>query len=96
MHYTEDFLAVKSQNFNGKKIDIFNINIDCGYTLGQPRRSGSNEHPQSLFLGKNKKIGIPLHTPVLLYIKVLMGLLHGHVFLKLVCLLATVLTSPDL
>ena len=49
------------------KIDIFLIfaqNIDCEYTLEPPRRGGSNEYPQSMFLSKNKKIGIPLHTPV--------------------------------
>ena len=24
-------------------------NIDCGYSLGPPRRGGSNEYPQSMF-----------------------------------------------
>ena len=24
-------------------------NIDCGYSLEQPRRGGSNEYPQSMF-----------------------------------------------
>ena len=28
-------------------------NIDCGYTLGPPRRGGSNEYPQSMFWSKN-------------------------------------------
>ena len=53
---------------------IFAQNIDCGYTLepprplDQPRRGGSNEYPHSMFWSKNKKkIGIPQHTPVLLY-----------------------------
>ena len=53
-----------------KKIDIFVTfaqNIDCGYTLEPPRQGGSNEYPQSLFWSKIRKIGIPLHTPVLLY-----------------------------
>ena len=70
MQYTDNFLFVKMKNFTGKKIDIFLIfaqNIDCGYTLEPPRRGGSNEYPQSMFWSKNKKIGIPLHTPVLLY-----------------------------
>ena len=31
------------------------------------RRGGSNEYPQSMFWSKNKKIGIPLCSPVLLY-----------------------------
>ena len=56
--------------FNKKKINIFLIfaqNIDCGYTLEPPHRGGSNEYPQSMFWSKNKKKGIPLHTPLLLY-----------------------------
>ena len=36
-------------------------NIDCGYSLESPRRGGSNEYPQSMFLSRNKKI---IHTPV--------------------------------
>ena len=31
------------------------------------RRVGSNEYPQSMFGAKIRKMGIPLHTPVLLY-----------------------------
>ena len=30
-------------------------NIDCGYSLEPPRRSGSNEYPQFMFLCINKK-----------------------------------------
>ena len=30
-------------------------NIDCGYSLEPPRRGGSNEYPQSMFLSSNKK-----------------------------------------
>ena len=30
-------------------------NIDCGYPLEPPRRGGSNEYPQSMFLSRNKK-----------------------------------------
>ena len=33
---------------------IFAENIDCGYTLEPPRRSGSNKYPQSMFWSKNK------------------------------------------
>ena len=42
-----------------KKSDSFHIaaqNIDCGYSLEPPRRGGSNECPQSMFLNWNKKI----------------------------------------
>ena len=30
-------------------------NIDCGYSLEPPRRGGSNEYTQSMFLSRNKK-----------------------------------------
>ena len=49
---------------------IFAQNIDCGYTLDPPRRGGSNEYPQSMLWRKIRKLGIPLHTPFLLHIKV--------------------------
>ena len=52
------FLALKIENFQLKKNDIFLIfaqNIDCGYTLEPSRRGGSNEYPQSMFWSKNKK-----------------------------------------
>ena len=49
-----------------KKItDIFHISAqytDCGYSLEPPRRGGSNEYPQSIFLSKNKKK--IMYTPV--------------------------------
>ena len=68
------FLALKIEKFQLKIFDIFFLifaqNIDCGYTLEPPRRGGSDEHPQSMFGAKIRKIGIPLYTPVLLYIKV--------------------------
>ena len=38
-----------------KNCDIFHItaqNIDCGYSLEPPRRGGSNEYPQSMFLAE--------------------------------------------
>ena len=60
----------KIENFQMKNSDIFHIsaqNIDCGYSLEPPRRGDSNEHPQSMFLNRNKKIIIPLLTPGLLY-----------------------------
>ena len=31
-------------------------NIDLGYLLEPPRRGGSNEYPQSMFLSRNKKM----------------------------------------
>ena len=54
-----------------EKNDIFNIFVqktDCGYCmLEPPRRGRSNECPQSMFWTKNKKKGIPRHTPAFLY-----------------------------
>ena len=45
-------------------------NIDCGYSLEPPRRGGSNEYPQSLFLSRNKKINVYPCKPQFYYIKV--------------------------
>ena len=58
MQHTEKVLVVYDENFQWKNFDIFLIfaqNIDCGYMLEPPRRDGSNEYPQSMFLSKNKK-----------------------------------------
>ena len=55
-------------------------NIDCGYSLEPPRRGGSNEYPQSMFLSRNKKI---IYTPVnpFYYMKVgFKGVCLRHVF----------------
>ena len=53
------FYHKKNEHFRIKKnSDIFHIsaqNIDCGYSLEPPRRGGSNEYPQSMFLSRNKK-----------------------------------------
>ena len=57
-------LPPKNENSQIKNSDIFPIsdqNIDCGYSLEPPRRGGSNEYPQSMFLSRNKKI---MYTPV--------------------------------
>ena len=54
----------KRENFQLKHSDIFHIsaqNIDCGYSFEPPRRGGSNEYPQSMFLSKIRKI---MYTPV--------------------------------
>ena len=51
-------LPPKNKNFQTKYSDIFHIsaqNIDCGYSLEPPRRGGSNEYPQSMFLSRNKE-----------------------------------------
>ena len=56
-----------------KKPHIFHIsaqNIDCGYSLEPPRRGGSNEYPQSMFLSRNKKNNIYPCKPQFYYIEV--------------------------
>ena len=58
------FHRQKLKIFRYKNSDVFHIsaqNIDCGYSLEPPRRGGSNEYPQSMFLSRNKKI---IYTPV--------------------------------
>ena len=80
------FKDVKKENFQKKIFDMFLIfaqNIDCGYKLEPPRRGGSNEYPQSMFWGKNKKKYVYPCIPQFYYIKVgLKGYsLQGHVFL---------------
>ena len=56
--YIEIFTS-KNWTFSDKKktlifFYISDQNIDCGYSLEPPRRGGSNEYPQSMFLSKNK------------------------------------------
>ena len=57
-------LPPKIENFQIKNSSIFYIsaqNIDCGYSLESPRRGGSNEYPQSMFLNRNKKMYNPVN-----------------------------------
>ena len=59
--------------FREKIYDIFHIsaqNIDCGYSLEPPRRGGSNEYPQSMFLIRNKKNNVYPCKSQFYYIKV--------------------------
>ena len=59
--------------FIKNKSDIFHISaqkIDCGYSLEPPRRGGSNEYPQSMFLSRNKKNNVYPCKPKFYYIKV--------------------------
>ena len=49
---------------------IFAQNIDCRYTLEPPRRGGSKFLTSThnlCFEQKIRKIGLPVHIPVLLY-----------------------------
>ena len=70
--YTENFTS-KNWKFSDKKLYIYHIsakNIDCGYSLEPPRRRGSNEYPQSMFLSRNKKNKVYPCKPQFYYIKV--------------------------
>ena len=70
--YIENFTS-KNGKFADKNSDISHIsaqNIDCGYSLEPPRRGGSNEYPQSMFLSRNKKNNVYPCKPQYYYIKV--------------------------
>ena len=71
--YIENFTSKNIKFSDKKKSDIFHIsaqNIDCGYSLEPPRRGGSNEYPQSMFLSRNKKNNAYPCKPQFYYIKV--------------------------
>ena len=56
--YWKFYNQKKKKKKSDKNSDVFHIsaqNIDCGYSLEPPRRGGSNEYPQSMFLSRNKK-----------------------------------------
>ena len=55
---------------NSGSFHISAQNIDCGYSLEPPRRGGSNEYPQSMFLSKNLKINVYSYESQFYYIKV--------------------------
>ena len=66
------FYHQKLKNVQMKNSDIFHIsaqNIYCGYSLEPPRRGGSNEYPQSMFLSRNKKTNVYPCKPQIYYIK---------------------------
>ena len=70
---TIDNFPTKKGKFSDKKYDIFHIsaqNIDCGYSLEPPRRGGSNEYPQSMFLSRDKKSNVYPCKPQFYYTKV--------------------------
>ena len=82
MHYTEIFFSEeKKWKFHWNFFDIWNIfalNIDCGYTLEPPVLKRTYN---LCFGAKIRKIGIPLHTPVLQYKSgVQGGILYTNMF----------------
>ena len=63
----------KNESFQIKNSDIFHIsaqNIDCWHSLEPPRRGGSNEYPQYMFLSRNKKNNVYPCKTQFYYIKV--------------------------
>ena len=71
--YIEKFIT-KNGKFSDKNYDIFFLfllkNIDCGCSLEPPRRGGSNEYPQYMFLSRNKTNDVYRCKPQFYYIKV--------------------------
>ena len=53
-----------------KNSEILHISIYCGYSWEPPRRGGSNEYPQFMFLSRNKKNNIYPCKLQFYYIKV--------------------------
>ena len=71
--FTEKLITKKLKIFREKIQIFFHIsaqNIDCGYSLEPPRRGGSNEDPQFMFLSRNKKNNVYPCKPQFYYIKV--------------------------
>ena len=69
--YTEKFVT-KKWNFSDKKFWYFLYFCSkhrLWYSLEPPRRGGSNEYPQSMFLSKNKKNNVYPYKPQFYYIK---------------------------
>ena len=65
--------TTKNWKFSDKNSDIFHTsaqNIDCGHSLEPPRRGGSNEYLQSMFLSRNKKNNLYFCQPQFYYTKV--------------------------
>ena len=63
----------KTESFQIKVLIFFHIsaqNIDLRYLLEPPRRGGSNEYSQSMFLSRNKKNNVYPCKPQFYYIKV--------------------------
>ena len=60
------------RKFHLPNLNIFRYKtlIDCGYSLESPRRGGSNEYPQFMFLSRNKKNNTYHCKPHFYYINV--------------------------
>ena len=80
--------------FRLKNSDMFHIsaqNIDCGYSLEPPRRGGSNEYPQYIFLSRNEKNNVYPCKPQFYYIK--SGVKGGKNYIGMLSWCTVVLTT---
>ena len=60
----QNFITKNDFFFSDKNANSFHIsaqNINCGYSLEPPRRDGSCEYPQSIFLSRIRKL---MNNPV--------------------------------
>ena len=64
------FYQQKLSDKNSENFHISVQNIDCQYSLEPPRRGGSNEYRQSMFLSRIKKNNVYPCKPQFYYIKV--------------------------
>ena len=72
--YIENF-TTKEGKFSDKKLWYFSYFCSkhrLWYSLEPPRQGGSNEHPQSMFLSRNKKNKVYPCKPQFYYIKVVL------------------------
>ena len=66
--YTENYITKKNENFQIKILSAQNIGIR--YSLEPPRRGGSNEYTQSIFLSRNNNNNVYPCKPQFYCIKV--------------------------
>ena len=73
--------CIPSSHFYIAKQGYSGVYLDCGYTLEQTCRGGSNEYPHSMFLSKNKKNMINIYLKFsFLQLKNHSCVLYGRVF----------------
>ena len=84
MQYTEIVLVVKNKSFTGKIVIFyffFAQNIDRTASVRRFAEAVLMGTHNLCFGAKIRKIGVPPHTPVLLYKSIKGYTFHGHVFL---------------
>ena len=79
--YIENF-TTKNWKFSNKNYDIYAQNIYCVYSLEPPRRGGSNEYPQFMFLSRNKKNTVYPCKPQFYGVKIYTGMFSWCMFVQ--------------